>query len=288
LSLFPVEAYGLVVMTMFVPPDRCGKAEDSPCGRRRARRNARRDVVIAARNVSGINACGDFVASGQCHCCAPNRRLNDPRQPTCKSSSANRMSVRVYFHRFARKFIFDVLPGALASLVGALFFAQQWTQAPMRTEVARVTAQNEQIVTMMREEQTLMRAVLEREHEAQRQPLAVKDPKDKVETTVPARRRVEPAREANRAVAASVAPSPPPAVKPAAEPQAATLESGPLTAPEPDEGVITRIVSVVAALTHRTVEASGVRAVAGFVPSVPVITDKFDAWPSGHVLDAKR
>lgn len=206
------------------------------------------------------------------------------------------MSVRVYFHRFTRKFVFDVLPGALASLVGALFFAQQWTQAPMRVEVARVTAQNEQIVAMMREEQTLMRAVLEREHEfAQRQQPAVRDSKDrdKVEkdkpettATVPARRRVEPAREVLRSVAAPVAP--PPVAKPAAEPQAATLESGPLVEPQPQDGVITRMVSVVAALANRALDPSGMRAVPGLVPSAPAITDKFVTWPSGHVLDARR
>jgi hypothetical protein len=244
------------------------------------------------------------------------------------------MSVRLHLQRFARKFIFDVLPGALASLVGALFFAQQWTQAPMRTEVARVTAQNEQIVTLMREEQSLMRAVLEREHDApvQRQQPVVKDAKtkdkvepdaiektkaekakaekDKVETTgaVPVRRRVEPTREAARAVPAAIVPtsavpaaavtasiaqplpSPPAAKAPAVEPEAATLESGPLVAPQAEqgEGVITRIVSVVATLTNRTMGASGVRPVPGLMPRVPAVADTIDTWPSGHVLDAGR
>jgi hypothetical protein len=238
------------------------------------------------------------------------------------------MSVRVYLHRFTRKFIFDVLPGALASLVGALFFAHQWTQVPMRTEVARVTAQNEQIVTMMREEQSLMRAVLERDHDAApRQPTAAKDTPalkdkskvdaDKVETSrgdagrvetgraettasVPARRRTEPSREVARtaaapataapaaAVPAVVAPIvPPPAVPPVAEAPATALVSGPLVAPDPEDGVITRIVSVVAALTHRTMEVGGVHPVTAFAPTPPAIS-QFDAWPSGHVLDATR
>jgi hypothetical protein len=213
------------------------------------------------------------------------------------------MSVRVYLHRFTRKFVFDVLPGALASLVGALFFAQQWTQAPMRTEVARVTAQNEQIVTMMRDEQTLLRAVLEREHElaAQRQPPApaIKDAKDKdkvekdkAETTatVPARRRVEPPRDTGRAAAVPVAPPPSPTAKPAAErPHVVAQQSGPLMAPEPEPevGVITRIVSAAVALTHRAANASGV-VVPDLMPGARMITGRSDGWPSGHVLDAHR
>jgi hypothetical protein len=223
------------------------------------------------------------------------------------------MSVRVYLHRFTRKFVFDVLPGALASLVGALFFAHQWTQVPMRTEVARVTAQNEQIVTMMREEQSLMRAVLERDHDAApRQPMAAKDAPalkdkskadaDKVETgkaettaSVPARRRTEPPREVARTAAAPAAAAPavvapivpPPAVPPVAEAPATALVSGPLVAPDPEDGVITRIVSVVAALTHRTMEVGGVHPVTAFAPTTPAIS-QFDASPSGHGLDATR
>jgi hypothetical protein len=86
------------------------------------------------------------------------------------------MPVRLYVYRFLRKFVFDVLPAALASLVGALFFAHQWTQTPPRGDAARLNAQNEQIVTMIRDEQTLMRALLQREQKVavQRQAASAK------------------------------------------------------------------------------------------------------------------
>ena len=72
-------------------------------------------------------------------------------QPACQSRPVD-------LHRFLRKFVLDALPGALASLVGALFFTHQWAPAPhpVRLEpVERVAMQSEQVAQMIRDEHAL-------------------------------------------------------------------------------------------------------------------------------------
>lgn len=205
--------------------------------------------------------------------------------------------MRPHFHRFLRKFVFDVMPAALTSLVGALFFAHQWTREPARVDVARVAAQSEQIAAMIRDEHALMRVFLDREQElaAARQPLSIKEIKEREVAEAAAARRAAPSREPRRAAAApapALPPAAPPAVAAAEPPAFVAHESGPLVVAREPEGAITRIVTVAATWANRAVEASGVGAVSRLIGTVPAqaeaITDRLDAWPAGHVLDARR
>ena len=205
------------------------------------------------------------------------------------------MSLRPHFHRFLRKFVFDVMPAALASLVGALFFAHQWTREPTRVDIARVAAQSEQIAAMIRDEHALMRVFLDREQElaAARQPLSIKEIKEREVVEAAAARRTVPPREPRRA--AAPVPASPPATASApvsAEPPAIVAhESGPLVVASEPEGAITRIATVAATWANRAVEASGVGAVSRLIRPAParaeVFTDRLDAWPAGPVLDAR-
>lgn len=205
------------------------------------------------------------------------------------------MSLRPHFHRFLRKFVFDVMPAALASLVGALFFAHQWTREPARVDVARVAAQSEQIAAMIRDEHALMRAFLDREQElaAARQPLSIKEIKER-EIAEAAARRTAPPREPRRAAAPVPVPAPPPVSTTVATEPAAIIahESGPLVVATEPEGAITRITTVAATWANRAVEASGVGAFSRLIRMAPAraeaMTDRLDAWPAGHVLDARR
>lgn len=201
------------------------------------------------------------------------------------------MPVRPYLRRFVRKFVFDVLPGALASVVGAMFFAQHWAQPPqpVRIDAAeRVAQQSEQIAQMIRDEHALMVEFLKTEQarEAARQPLSVKDMKAKeiAAAAVPPRRPVEAVREVKAA-------TPLPPAKPDVE--VVALESGPLVAPEPKRtGTFAHIAAVASAWTDKAVDVTGLRLIPALISGIParadMITGELDAAAGGHFISASR
>ena len=200
------------------------------------------------------------------------------------------MPVRPYLRRFARKFVFDVLPGALASVVGAMFFAQHWAQPPqpVRVDVAeRVAVQSEQIAQMIRDEHALMVEFLkkEQERETARQPLSVKDMRAKeIAVAVPPRRPADPVREVRAPAPMPVSPAKP-------EVEVVALESGPLVAPEPQpRGAFARIAAVAAAWTDKAVDLTGLRLIPALIrgAQADMITGELDAATSGHFFSASR
>lgn len=205
------------------------------------------------------------------------------------------MLVRPYLRRFVRKFVFDVIPGALASLVGAAFFAQHWAQPPQpaRIEVTeRVAWQSEQIAQMIRDEHALMVEFLkkEQEREAARQPLSVKDMKarEAAAVAIPPRRVVDVAREVK-------APTPVAASLPSTKPDVAVvaLESGPLVAPEPKPtGLFATFATVAAAWTDKAVDVTGLRTIPALISGIParadMIAGELDAATGGRFISASR
>jgi hypothetical protein len=200
------------------------------------------------------------------------------------------MPVRPYLRRFVRKFVFDVIPGSLASLVGAILFSQYWAQpqAPARlVDIPRVAQQSEQIVQMIRDEHALMVEFLKKEQQREiaRQPLSVKDMKAmEPAVAVPARRSVEAAAEPK-----ALAPLPP--AKP--EVEVVAIESGPLVAPEPKPvGAFARIATVASALTDKAVDLTGVRLIPALIRGIParadMIGDELDAATGGRFISASR
>ena len=206
------------------------------------------------------------------------------------------MPVRPYLRRFLRKLVFDVLPGALASLVGAMLFAQHWSQpAPaVRTvdpdELAR---QKQEIARLISEEHALMVDFLKREQEreAARAPLTVNESKAR-EAATASMRRTEAVRESKPApvvtapvVAAPVVTASIPAATsgaaqpapPRAGPSAAAkppgervaVESGPLVAPEPkQEGTFSRVTSFAFSWADKAVDATGLRHIPALVRTI--------------------
>jgi hypothetical protein len=204
------------------------------------------------------------------------------------------MSVRSHLHRFMRKFVFDALPGVLASLVGAMIFAQHWSQPALRADSQRLALRSEEITRMILEEHDLMVEFLKREQarDAARQPLTIAEMKAREAAPVSARRAAEPVREARSALpAAAPAALPPASVPPSAkpEPDVVAVESGPLVAPEPQpEGPLARVI----AWADRAVDATGLRQVPALVRTIKsgadAIGNEFETISDARFVGAQR
>jgi hypothetical protein len=232
--------------------------------------------------------------------------LKKPVPPSRRNSNIgfgnSGMTVRPHLLRFLRKFVFDALPGALASLVGALFFAHQFSQAPQpaHPEAAeRIALQSEQFAQMIRDEHALMVEFLkkEQEREAARQPIPIKDmkareaiaataasPAPPAPAVSPARRQAEPVREAKAPVAV-------PPAKPDAE--IVALESGPLVAPEPEpEGAFARFAALASAWTDKAVDVTGLRRIPALMRGIPpradAMTGQFNTLSGANFISASR
>lgn len=177
-------------------------------------------------------------------------------------------------HRFLSKFLYDILPAALASVVGAMFFAQQWARPPQNPPLPdRAAAQTEQVMQMIRDEHVLMMEFLKKQQqlEAARQPMPLKQARA-LEAAAAApvaagssRQPSEISRETNHPLVAVPAPRARPEVAPT------IVESGPLAAPTPNKGVIPEILDATAAWKEKAIELSGVR-------EIPTIIRELPAW----------
>lgn len=224
------------------------------------------------------------------------------------------MPVGPYVHRFLRKFVLDAIPGALASLVGALFFAHQWAQAPqpVRLEtVERVALQSEQVAQMIRDEHALMIEFLkkEQEREVARAPLTIKELKAREALAAAPASRRETVADLKAPTAPEVKASVPEvkvaavsevkaavAVPPARPSEVVTIESGPLVAePEPaPRGTLARIAAVAAIAigwTDRAVDATGVRQIPALIRAIPPRADAgepLDTLSGARFVSASR
>ena len=203
------------------------------------------------------------------------------------------MPVRPYLRSFVRKFVFDVIPGALASVVGAALFAQYWAPPPppVRTDAAeRVAQQSGQIAQMIRDEHAVMVKFLKKEQEREiaRQPLSVKDIKAKdaaaAAAAVALRRSAEMVREPK-------APAPLPPAKPDVD--VVAVESGPLVAPEPKPvSRFARITATAIAWTDKAGDLTGLRLIPALIRDIParvdLISGELGAASDGRFISASR
>ena len=179
-------------------------------------------------------------------------------------------------HRFLSKFLYDILPAALASIVGAMFFAQQWARPPQNSPMAdRAAAQAEQVMQMIRDEHVLMVEFLKKQQqlEAARQPLPLKQARPP-EVAAPATAAGASARqlsEMSRETVRSLVAVPTPRSKPDADP--IIVESGPLAAPTPKKGVIPEILDATVAWKDKAMELSGVREIPAMIRELPAWVD---------------
>ncbi len=222
------------------------------------------------------------------------------------------MPVSQYLRRFLRKFVFDVLPAALASLIGAMFFAQHWSQpAPaLRTGAAdRLAVQSEEVTRMVREEHALMVEFLVREQERNeaRQPLTIREMKAReAALAAPRRPAAEPLREAKSAAPApSRAPAVPEARSASTSPSApatapvkpdgdmVAIESGPLAAPDAKPaGGFARVAAWAHEWADKAVDVTGLRYVPALVRTIKgeaeTVGSEFQTMSDAHLVAAPR
>jgi len=231
------------------------------------------------------------------------------------------MPVRPYLRRFVRKFVFDVIPGALASLVGAMLFAQHWPQPAPAVRVADAghAVQSQEITRLVREEHDLMVAFIKQtqERDAARAPLTVGEIKAKEAALVAARRPagpVEPGRDVRGAPAmppaTSVAVLPLPSVAARPAPEIVMAQSGPLVPPEPKAapanpesksgpvaepkapGSLSRVTAWAFEWADKAVDVTGLRHIPGLVRTIrggaDTVSGEFQTISDARLIGAPR